>query len=400
MYFKNHLIIFFAILSITIGQSVDIYLPSMPSMVTVFHTSQALIQLSVTIGLIGYGSVALIYGPMSDHFGRRIIALVGLGVFISGSILCVVATNIYILLIGRALQGAGYASASGVAAPAVCDVYSGQELVKVFSYVGMAMALVPIIAPLLGGYLQHYFNWQAPFIFLLVYGVSLFILFYKYFPETNKSIKQGNIHPLHIVKTYLGIIKHPRYLGFIFCSVFIFCGEISYVITAPFLFQTKLGLSAIQNGWLIIVTVAGFSCGSFSSKLLCKKFNVVMLSVLGSVAAISGAFAMLLLALFFPMSVITIILPMIFFMYGVGLVYPNTGVGCMECFPQQTGSVASLGGMLSLGIGGVITSTVANLHIDSQLSLACVLLVLAVISLLALLLLLVKKNKIKAEPKN
>lgn len=390
MYLKNHFIVFFAILIITIGQSIDIYLPSMPTMVDALHTSPILIQLSITIGLIGYGSVALIYGPMSDHFGRRIIALIGLGIFVIGSALCVVASNIYLLLVGRALQGAGYASASGVAAPAVCDVYSGQDLVKAFSYVGMAMALMPIVAPLLGGYLQHYFNWHAPFIFLFIYGLGLFIFFYKWFPETNKLIKQSSIHPLEIIKNYVAIIKYPRYLGFIFCSVFIFCGEISYVITAPFLFQTKLGLSAVQNGWLIIVTVAGFCCGSFSSKLLCKKLNVATLSLFGCFAAISGALIMLLLALFFPMSVITIISPMTFFMYGVGLVYPNAGAGCMECFPQKTGSVASLGGMLSLGIGGIITSIIASLHINSQLSLAGVLLILALLSLLMLA--LVKKS--------
>jgi len=102
---------------------------------------------------------------MSDHFGRRIIALIGLGIFFFGSLLCVAATHIYLLLIGRALQGIGFASASGVAAPAICDVYTGQDLVRAFLYIGMTMAAMPVVAPLLGGYLQYYFNWRASFIF-------------------------------------------------------------------------------------------------------------------------------------------------------------------------------------------------------------------------------------------
>lgn len=381
---KNNLIVFFAILIISIGQSIDIYLPSMPSMVTALATNVATIQLSITIGLIGYGATALIYGPMSDHFGRRIIALIGLGIFICGSILCVAATNIYLLLIGRALQGAGFASASGVAAPAVCDVYTGQDLVKAFSYIGMTMAVMPVVAPVLGGYLQHYFNWHAPFVFLLIYGILIFSLFFKWFPETNKRTKQNSIHPWHIIKNYISIMGHSRYLGFAFCSVFIFAGEISYMITAPFLLQTKLGVNAVQNGWLILVTVAGFLCGSFSSKILCKNFSITQLSLLGCFAAVSGATLMLLLAIFTQMSVLTIVLPMILFMYGVGLVYPNAGAGCMGCFPEKTGFVASLGGMLSLGIGGVITSFVASLHIASQLPLAFVLLVLALLALIML----------------
>jgi Bcr/CflA subfamily drug resistance transporter len=389
---KNNLIVFFAILIITIGQSIDIYLPSMPSMVTALATSAATIQLTITIGLIGYGATALIYGPMSDHFGRRIIALIGLGIFVAGSILCVAATNIYLLLIGRALQGVGFASASGVAAPAVCDVYTGQDLVKAFSYIGMTMAVMPVVAPVLGGYLQHYFNWHAPFVFLLVYSVLVFTLFFKWFPETNKRTRQNSIHPWHIVKNYISIMGHSRYLGFAFCSVFIFSGEISYVITAPFLLQTKLGVSAVQNGWLILVTVAGFLCGSFSSKILCKNFSITQLSLLGCIAAVSGAALMLLLALFMQMSVLTIVLPMMLYMYGVGLVYPNAGAGCMGCFPEKTGFVASLGGMLSLGIGGVITSLVASLHIISQLPLACVLLGLALLALAMLWLVRTKRN--------
>ena len=378
---KNSLVLLFAILIITIGQSVDIYLPSMPSMAAALHANAAQIQFTITIGLIGYGSVALIYGPMSDHFGRRIIALVGLGIFVCGSILCVLAANVYLLLIGRALQGIGFASASGVAAPTVSDVYSGQELVKAFSYIGMTMAVMPIVAPVLGGYLQYYFNWHAPFFFLLGYGALMFVLFYKWFPETNKLVKQNSIHPLHIIKNYISIIRYPKYVGFAFCSVFIFSGEISYVITAPFLFQNKLGLNALQNGWLILMTVGGFLSGSLSSKILCERFRIVQLSLFGCIVSISGALAMLLFSLTVKMSILTIVLPIMLYMYGAGLIYCNAGAGCMGCFPEKTGSVASLGGMLSLGIGGIISTFVASLHITSQLPLAGVLLTLSLLSL-------------------
>ena len=163
MNFNKKLILLFAILMITTWQCIDIYVPSMPSMVIALHTSTTMIQLSITIALIAYGSVALIYGPLSDYFGRRIVALVGMGIFVAGSALCMFAPNIYVLLIGRVLQGIGFASASAVAAPTLSDIYSGDELVKAYSYVGMSMAVAPIIAPVFGGYLQQYFNWHAPF---------------------------------------------------------------------------------------------------------------------------------------------------------------------------------------------------------------------------------------------
>lgn len=381
MTFKNNLIVIFAILIISIGQSIDIYLPSMPSMVTAFHTDASIIQLSITIGLIGYGVSALIYGPISDYFGRRIIALIGLSIFTVGSIFCATATNMGFLLVGRALQGVGYASASGVAAPAVCDVYSGQELVRAFSYVGMSMAVMPIIAPVLGGYLQHYFNWRGPFIFLVFYAIALFALFYKWFPETNKSRRKGRLHLLDIIKNYISILRSKRYLGFIFCSVFIFAGEITYVITAPFLLQTKLGINPVQNGWLILITVSGFLGGSFSSKVFCKRFNVSQLSALGCVIAVVAALIMLVLAIVVHPSILTLVLPMMFYLYGIGLIYPNAGAGAMACFPEKTGFVAALGGMLSLGIGGMLTTVITRLHLTTQTSLAAILLILGLLSL-------------------
>jgi len=205
-------------------------------------------------------------------------------------------------------------------------------------------------------------------------------MFFTWFPETNKHVRQSNIHSYNIIKNYISISCHPRYLGFAFCQVFIFSGEISYAITAPFLLQNKLGLNAVQNGWLILVTVCGFLCGSFSSKILCKKFSIAQLSLLGGITSVCGAFAMLLIAFIKKMSVLTIILPMILYMYGVGLIYPNAGAGCMRCFPEKTSSVASLGWMLSLGIGGLITTIVTSLHITNQLTLAFVLLFLALLS--------------------
>jgi len=162
------IVLVFATLGVTIGQCIDIYLPSMPTMVTALHTTPAMIQLTLTIAFIAYGSVALVFGPLSDYFGRRVTALIGLGIFIAGSVFCVTAVNIYWLLFGRVLQGFGFASATGFSAPSISDTFAGEELIRAYSYTGMAMAITPIIAPVIGGYLQHYFNWRAPFMFLFL----------------------------------------------------------------------------------------------------------------------------------------------------------------------------------------------------------------------------------------
>lgn len=369
----NRLVILFAILMITIGQCVDVYVPSMPSMVIALHTTAPMVQLSITIALIGYGSVALIWGPLSDYFGRRIVALNGLGIFVVGGILCMFASNIYLLLIGRALQGIGFASACGVAAPAACDTHSGENLIKAFSYVGMAIAITPVVAPVLGGYLQHAFGWHAPFVFLFLYAVTIFCLFFKYFPETNKALKQSSIHPVQVIKTYFLMLGNLRYLGFLICLIFVFAGEIYYIINAPFLLQNKLGFSPVQNGWLVLITVAGFLTGTFSSTKLCKRFSVMQLLSLGCAIALFGTAGMLVTALFWKMTVITIVVPMMFYMLGAGLIYPNAIGGCVSCFPEKTGAACALAAAFNQGIGGLVATLATQVSVNTLLPLALVL---------------------------
>jgi MFS transporter, DHA1 family, multidrug resistance protein len=380
---KNSIIVLvFATLGVTIGQCIDIYVPSMPTMVTALHVTPTMIQFTITIAFIAYGAIALVFGPLSDYFGRRIIALVGLGVFIIGSIFCVFAINIYWLLFGRVLQGFGFASASGFSAPSISDTFVGAELIKVYSYMGIAMAITPIIAPVLGGYLQQYFNWHAPFVFLFLYSLLLFVLFYKYFPETNRRLKETSIHPLMIIKTYFEILVNAKYLRFIFCVILISSGEILYVITAPFLLQTKLGVTPIQNGWLILITVGGFIIGTFLSSRVCKIFSRTKLLFIGCGFCIAATIVMLSLTLVTAMSILTIIIPMMFYMIGAGIVYPSGYSGCMTCFPEKSGASSSLTFTLQQGVVGIIATIATKFRIDTQLTLAFFLLVLSLLGLL------------------
>lgn len=354
----------------------------MPTMVTALHTTPAMIQLTITIAFIAYGSVALVFGPLSDYFGRRIIALIGLGIFIVGSVFCVTSINIYWLLFGRVLQGFGFASATGFSAPSISDTFAGDELIKAYSYTGMAMAITPIVAPVLGGYLQHYFNWRAPFMFLFLYSLLLFILFYKFFPETKKQLKATSIHPITVIKSYFGILTSSKYFRFILCVVLIFSGEILYVITAPFLLQTKLGVTPIQNGWLILVTVSGFVIGTFLSSRICKIFTRTKLLFIGCGFCIVAAMVMLFLAFITAMSVSTIIVPMMVYMVGTGIVYPSAYSGCMTCFPEKSGASCSLTFTLQQGSAGIIATLASRFHINDQLSLSSYLLILSLMGLL------------------
>ena len=144
----------------------DLYLPSLPSIAHHFHTTISLTQLSVAIFALGYGIARLFYGLISDAVGRKKPLIFGLFICLAGCLICLFAQNIYILLAGRLIQGFGGGGSNILARIILRDRLEGSKLAKYNSYYSMACVSLMASAPLLGGYLQHYFDWQANFIFL------------------------------------------------------------------------------------------------------------------------------------------------------------------------------------------------------------------------------------------
>ncbi|MGD9108246.1 MAG: multidrug effflux MFS transporter [Gammaproteobacteria bacterium] len=384
---RDSLILFLVILVITIGQSVDVYLPSMPSMAVALNTSVQLIQLTITIAMIAFGIALFVYGPLSDYFGRRKVALFGIGFFVAGSVLCVFAINVTMLIIGRVIQGIGIACAGAIAPAALRDTFTGPKLAKAFSQVSMVLAITPVVAPILGGYLQYNFDWRAPFIFLFLYSFIIFLLYLFLFPETNKQLKQSVIHPKLVIKDYAFMFVNVKYLALVFCFVFVFAGEISYAIVAPFLYQSKLGLTSVANGWLIFLTVFGYLLGSFASLRLCAKLNALQLITIGAYFAFLGGAIMLVLAWLNLFSVVVILIPMIIFMFGAGLIYPNVIAAGMSCYSEKSGMAGSVMSALQIGGGGIIASVMSRIRINNQLPLAILLVGLSVLTIIMVLVL-------------
>jgi len=351
-------------------------------MAIALNTSVRLIQLTITIAMIAFGVALFVYGPLSDYFGRRKVALFGISFFVVGAILCIFSVNITMLIIGRIIQGLGIACAGAVAPATLRDVFTGQQVIRAFSVVGMALAITPVVAPVLGGYLQHHFNWHAPFVFLFLYAFTIFLMYLFLFPETNKQLKQSAIHPRLIIKDYAVMFADIKYLAFIFCFVFIFAGEISYAIVAPFLYQDKLGLTPVVNGWLIFMTVFGYLLGAFVSSRLCSRFNSLQLIIIGVCFSFLGSLAMLILAWFNLFSVVVILIPMIIFMLGAGFIYPNAIAGCMSCHPEKAGMAGSVMSALQIGGAGLIASVISHMHVNNQLPLGIFLLTLSALTII------------------
>ena len=226
---------------------IDMHLPSLPSMVTAFHSTTGMLQSSITIYLLGMLIAQLVYGPLSDKLGRRNVFLLGLGVAIIGSIICSVAATIDVFLAGRLVQGLGAAVGMSLGRSVVVDIMSGPKMVRYGSYISVFITIGTMIAPMIGGYLQHWFGWQANFIVLTLLFVACFIITFTALPETLTTQNPLAFHPKHLLNNYWTMLKNPTFLGFTLCSGLGMATVMVYTAVSPFLFQIQYHFNTFAN---------------------------------------------------------------------------------------------------------------------------------------------------------
>lgn len=377
-------LIIYIILLMTISQmAISIYLPSLPGIASSFKTNESLVQLSLTSYILGYGFSQFFYGPLSDQYGRRLIVLIGLCIFIIASVIAICAPNISVFLLARLLQGIGIGCGDTMGRAIMCDCFKEKDFVKAATYIGMAATITPLISPIIGGYIEEWAHWRANFIILLIYGMLNFFVMFYYLPETNLRMQATRNSLKSVFNTYWFILRNRVFLGFFIPGLICFIGEIIYSMISPFLIQEKLGWSPVAYGWLSILTVAGLLLGTLIANRLAHKFNHHQMVLIGLCILVLGAVTMLLLSLIVKMSVMSIVLPMLIFVVGVGIVYPNTNMGALSPFTAIAGSAGALQGGLQMLGAGFLGVGLAHVESGNQFTLAVTLTLLSILGLIA-----------------
>lgn len=351
--YQRYIVLLIAILLLSIGQfTTDIYLPSVPTIVDWFHTSNTSVQLTITLYYIGYGLSQFFYGPLSDNYGRRPVILASLSIYLLGTIICLFSHSIEILLLGRFVQGVGIGGAATIAAAIPHDIFTGSKIGQAFSYIGIAIAITPLIAPILGGYFQTYFGWQSNFIFLLTYaGLFIFILS-LYFPETNLHASKAPIKPMVVLKNYLSIIANKIFILSLLALILTLLGEILYIVWLPIILQNYFKMSPLANGWIMIFPATGLAVGGVISSLLCKYKNKNTAMVCGFAIIVISSVVFVLLNSLFGLSKGLIIATMSIYMIGSGISFPIYIGICTGCYPKNAGTAGALmSGVLTAGAG-------------------------------------------------
>lgn len=376
---------FIILLTISAGQiAIDLYLPSLPAITEAFSTTNSNTQLTITIYLLGLSFSQLIYGPLSDHYGRRAILLIGFAISFIGATICVFTPSITALIAARLLQGVGAGAANPVSRAVMRDVFSGHKLAKISSYVGTFIAIILALAPIIGGYLQAYFGWRANFSFLALYGVALWLVILLFLPETNKHIDP---HPFRIKRTmqkYFSLLSNPIFIGYTLCTSLTYAGIIAYITAGPFLYQNILGLSPVQYGWLAIFTTLSFTVGAFINARYVTNVGMNRMLFINLGIQILAGMSLLIVGLLGHISVISILVPMMFILVSAGSIFPNASTGAILPFAKMAGTAGALFGFIQVFTGALLSGLVAAIHEENQIPLALILLGLSITTLCAL----------------
>ncbi len=361
----------FMLLLVVLGQSsIAIYLPSLPYMAQHFSVDKSWIQMTVSAYLFGFGFSQLIYGPLSDYFGRRPILLLGLLVFLLASIACALAPSIEFLLSFRLIQGLGAGAASVIARALMRDFFEGRELSQAASYLSMGWALVPIIAPVVGGYLQSYFSWQASFIFLIL--LASMLIFFAIFRliETNRTRKSNAMNMRSASQNYFFLLVHKIFISNIACIVIVFSIFVVFNIAGPFLLETQLGLSPIAYGWMLVIISSGYLIGTNINNRIVRRWEPRKVTLGGICFMVFSSSFMLIAVILGFFSITIIVLPMFLIFLSLGFIFANCITACLSPFPHMAGSASALYGFLVFLGGGLLSTAFTRFSGETPLPLA------------------------------
>ncbi|OMB84999.1 MULTISPECIES: multidrug effflux MFS transporter [Mycolicibacterium] len=341
--------------------TIDMYLPALPRIADELSVSSSMSQLTLTGTLAGLALGQLIVGPLSDSLGRRRPLMVGIVLHMVASVLCVLAPNIAVLGLARALQGMGAAAASVVAIAVVGDLFSGTVAATVMSRLMLVLGVAPVLAPSLGAAVLLHGSWHWVFVALVVAAGGLLAMAALALPETLPVSHRRPLAVRGIVGTYVELVRDSRFVILVLVAALGMSGLFAYISAAPFVLQGHYGLN--QQAFALV-----FAAGAIAL-IGSTQFNVVLLRRFSPQAITVAALAWSTLAgvVFVVLTVAHVgglaafVAPVLAILAGMGLVLPNAPAVALSRHPDAAGTAAALLGAAQFGLGAAVAPAIGAL---------------------------------------
>ena len=341
--------------------TIDMYLPSLPTITTDLASTAAAVQLTLTGTLAGLALGQLLVGPVSDAVGRRTPLLIGVGVHILASVCCVIAPNLAVLGTLRVLQGLGAAAAAVVAMAIVRDLFTGLPAAKLLSRLMLVMGAAPILAPTLGGIVLNWTSWRGVFVVLALFGIAILATTALGLPETLPVERRRNGGVTGTLRDYGRLFTDRKYLGLILVAGLAMAALFAYVSGSSFVFQEEYGLSEQQFGFVFGAGAVGLITATQLNVRLLRRWTPAQV-LIGALAG--GAFFGLVLLLTAATGfggLAGILVPLWLVLAAAGLAMPNAPALALSRHGEAAGTAAALLGAVQFGVGALAAPLVGLL---------------------------------------
>ncbi len=349
--------------------SVDMFLPSLPTIASAFSARDATVQLTVTLFLVSFAGSQLFYGPASDRYGRRPLLVVGLGLFTLGGVLALAARSVVVLIAARVLQGLGGGAGPALSSAIVLDVYGRERAGRMLAYMAMALPVAPAVAPVIGGVLHDYLGWHSVFVTLTVLGVLLLGAYRALLPETHRP-GDRKAALSSFAADYRTVLSSRTYVAYVLVMGLMFSGQLVFISTSSFVLIDELGLDAGVFGLSFGFVALGLMAGATLSSRLVRSWQLHRVVLLGATTSTLAGAVMAGLAWAGVAHVASVLAPMLVVAVGLGITRPAAMAGALVPFPEVAGLASALMGFTQLLIASSFNIVFSTLVGASLLALA------------------------------
>lgn len=330
--------------------STDVYLPALPTMANALKATSGAAAFTVGGYLVGFSLAQLIWGPISDRYGRRVPIATGLSLFVVASAGCALAESIEAMIAWRIVQAVGAGSASVLARAIVRDLYVGDRAAQKLSTLFIIMAIAPLVGPLVGGQILLFWSWRGIFWLLVAVGVTALVAL-STIPETLPMRLRSSHRLSAAFLAYGPLLRNRRVLGFASVGGLFYIGVYAFVSGTPFAFIDYYGVSPQVFGFLFGACVIGMMVVHATNVRLVLRYGSERLLRLGTISVAVAGTLCAINAFTGLGGLVGLIIALAAYLAMAGLIIANSVAGAMSSNPQSAGAVSALVGTLHYGIG-------------------------------------------------
>ncbi len=357
--------------------TMQIMMPALPAIQREFGVSVAQAQLAFSVFVFTMGPSLLLYGPLSDRYGRRPVLTLAIGIFCMGTLMCLLSPSLGWLVAGRAIQALGAAAGLVITRALLSDLFGREGMATALSWMTMAMVIPPMLAPSLGGLLVDQVSWRGIFLILLLAGGVVLVFTLRYLPDPPATEAQRESSWIDKYRTVLG---RRAFYPYALQGVLIIGMFYGFMAGAPYLMVDVMGRPATEYGLFFLLPAGGYLLGSYLSARLSRRLGINRMVLLGALLALAFTLPLVLVTGFGWWVPIAFFLPMTLITVANGIAVPSTQSGAISAVPEASGTASSMIGFLQQAVGAVVIQVVGLLQNDTPWPMVGVVLASAVLS--------------------